>query len=109
MNGAGLLSVYMLAVIVGIVLTAGGQVLFKRHYLHHRRLDLLGALAMFGLVPLINFVALRGMSFGFVYMSTAATQILVLLMCRVFLGEKLGRDALPGILLILAGIIVYTL
>ncbi|HEY3643795.1 MAG TPA: hypothetical protein VGM16_00535 [Gammaproteobacteria bacterium] len=109
MNGSSLLSVYMLAVIVGIVLTAGGQVLFKRYYLHHRRLDLFGALAMFGLVPLINFVALRGMSFGFVYMSTAATQILVLLMCRLFLGEKLGRDALPGILLILAGIIVYTL
>jgi drug/metabolite transporter (DMT)-like permease len=109
MNGADFLSVYMLAVILGIVLTAGGQVLFKRYYQRHRRLDLLAALAMFGLVPLINFVALRGMSFGFVYMSTAATQILVLLMCRVFLGEKLGRDALPGIALILAGIIVYTL
>jgi len=109
MNGSGFLSVYMLAVILGIVLTAGGQVQFKRYHLHHRRLDLLGSLAMFGLVPLINFVALRGMSFGFVYMSTAATQILVLLMCRVFLGEKLGREALPGILLILAGIIVYAL
>ena len=109
MKGSGLLSIYMLAVILGILLTAGGQVQFKRYHQRHNRFDLLGALAMFGLVPLINFVALRGMSFGFVYMSTAATQILVLLMCRLFLGEKLGRDALPGILLILAGIIVYAL
>lgn len=104
-----LFSVYMLMVIVAIVLTAGGQVLFKRYYQQHHRLYLLGALAMFGLVPLTNFVALRGIPFGFVYMSTAATQILVLLLCRIFLGEKLGKDALPGIALILAGIIVYTL
>jgi drug/metabolite transporter (DMT)-like permease len=104
-----LLNVYMLAVLVGIVFTAAGQVLFKRYHLSHRRLDLYGAVSLFVLVPLVNFVALRGVSFGLVYMSTAATQILVLLMCRVFLGEKLGREALPGIALILAGIIVYTL
>ena len=109
MNGGALLSVYMLMVIVAIVFTAGGQVLFKRYYLRHDRLDLYGAVALFVLVPVTNFVALRGMPFGFVYMSTAATQILVLLMSRFFLGEKLGKDALPGIALILAGIIVYTL
>jgi uncharacterized membrane protein len=42
-------------------------------------------------------------------MSTAVTQVLVLIMCWVFLGEKLQRSTLPGIALILAGIIVYTL
>ncbi len=98
---------YLLANALALLFTAGGQVQFKHYYTSRRRLDLLSALAMFGLVPIINFVALRGLPFGFVYMSTAVTQVLVLGMCWLFLGEKLQRATLPGIALILAGIIVY--
>ena len=95
------------ALVAGLLFTAAGQVQFKHYYSSHRRLDLLSALALFGLVPVVNFLALRGLSFGLVYMSTAVTQVLVLFMCWVFLGEKLQRSSLPGIALVVAGIIVY--
>jgi multidrug transporter EmrE-like cation transporter len=97
------------ALVAGLVFTAAGQVQFKHYYTTRRRLDLFSALALFGLVPVVNFLALRGLSFGLVYMSTAVTQVLVLVMCWVFLGEKLQRSSLPGVALILAGIIVYAL
>src|SRR5262249_24331269 len=100
---------YMLANALALLFTAGGQVQFKHYYTSRRRQDLLSALAMFGLVPVINFVALRGLPFGFVFILTAITPVLVLLICWFFLGEKLQRSALPGIALILAGIIVYAL
>ena len=103
------MNVYMLGVIASLLFTAGGQVQFKHYYHTHRRLDLLAALAMFGLVPLTNFVALRGLPFGFVYMSTAVTQVLVLLMSRLLLDEKIRIEALPGIVMVVAGIIVYAL
>ncbi len=102
-------NIYMLGVIASLLLTAGGQVLFKRYYGSHRRLDLLAALAMFGLVPITNFIALRGLPFGFVYMSTAVTQVLVLVMSRMFLAERIHPKALPGVVLVVAGIIVYAL
>jgi uncharacterized membrane protein len=42
-------------------------------------------------------------------MSTAATHILVLLMSFFFLGERIPSRVLPGVALILAGILVYGL
>jgi multidrug transporter EmrE-like cation transporter len=101
--------VFWIGLVAGLLFTAAGQVCFKHYYASRRRLDLLAAFALFGLVPVMNFLALRGIAFGLVYMSTAVTQVLVLIMCWVFLGEKLQRSTLPGIALILAGIIVYTL
>ncbi|HEX4299658.1 MAG TPA: hypothetical protein VH327_02200 [Gammaproteobacteria bacterium] len=100
-------TVFWTALVAGLLFTAGGQVCFKHYYTTRRRLDLFSALALFGLVPVVNFLALRGLSFGLVYMSTAVTQVLVLFMCWGFLGETLKRTTLPGIVLILAGIIIY--
>src|SRR5215469_9060568 len=92
--------VFWTGLLAGLLFTAAGQVFFKHYYTSRRRLDLLAAVALFGLVPVMNFLALRGIAFGLVYMSTAVTQVLVLVMCRVFLGEKLQRSTLPGVALI---------
>jgi multidrug transporter EmrE-like cation transporter len=102
-------ALFWIALVAGLLFTAAGQVFFKHYYTSRRRLDLLAAVALFGLVPVVNFLALRGIAFGLVYMSTAVTQVLVLFMCWAFLGEKLRRQTLPGVVLILAGIIVYAL
>ena len=102
-------AMFWTALVAGLLFTAAGQVCFKHYYTSRRRMDLLAAVALFGLVPVVNFLALRGIAFGLVYMSTAVTQVLVLFMCWVFLGEKLQRSTLPGVVLILAGIIVYAL
>jgi drug/metabolite transporter (DMT)-like permease len=99
----------VLALAASLVCTAAGMVLFKHYYRSRRRADLAWSVLLFAGVPITTFLALRGLSLGFVYMATAATQILVLGMSHLFLGERIPRRALPGIVLILAGIIVYTL
>lgn len=104
MSGMG---IYLLALLLALLLTAAGQVLFKRYHHTRRPWDRRLAVALFVAVPVINFVSLRGLSFGLVYMSTAATQVLVLLMSHLFLGERIPPRALPGIALILAGIVLY--
>jgi len=96
-----------LALIASLVCTAAGMVQFKHYYRTRKRRDFVGALLLFAAVPLTTFLALRGLSLGFVYMSTAATHILVLAMSHFFLGERIPKRALPGIALILAGIILY--
>ena len=98
---------YLLTLATALLFTAGGQVLFKRYYAHRRPSDRYLAVALFLAVPVVNFVSLRGLPFGFVYMATATTHILVLGMSHFFLGERIPPRALPGIALILAGIVLY--
>lgn len=97
----------VLALIASLVCTAAGMVQFKHYYRTRRRRDFVGSVLLFAGVPVTTFFALRGLSLGFVYMSTAATHILVLGMSHFFLGERIPPRALPGIALILAGIILY--
>ena len=97
----------ILALAASLICTAAGMVTFKHYYRSRRRADLVWSVLLFAGVPLTTFLALRGLSLGLVYMATAATQVLVLLMSRFFLGERIGPKALPGIALILAGIIIY--
>lgn len=98
---------YLLTLLLALLLTAAGQVLFKHYYRTRRPWDRYLAVALFVAVPAINFVSLRGLPFGLVYMSTAGTQVLVLVMSYFFLGERIPARALPAVGLILAGIVIY--
>jgi multidrug transporter EmrE-like cation transporter len=98
---------YLLTLVLALVLTAAGQVLFKHYYRTRKPWDRYLAVTLFVAVPVINFVSLRGLPFGLVYMSTAGTQVLVLVMSYFFLGERIPPRALPAIGLILAGIAIY--
>ena len=96
-----------LALTISLLCTATGMVLFKHYYRSHNRADLGFSILLFGAVPVTTFFALRGLSLGFVYMATAATHVLVLGMSHYFLGERIPPRVLPGIMLILVGIILY--
>jgi multidrug transporter EmrE-like cation transporter len=96
-----------LALAASLLCTAAGMVMFKHYYRSHKRADFFYSIALFAAVPLTTFFALRGLSLGFVYMSTAATHILVLGLSQLVLGERVPARVLPGIVLILAGIIAY--
>jgi multidrug transporter EmrE-like cation transporter len=97
------------ALAASLLCTAAGMVMFKHYYRSRKRLDFVWSILLFAAVPLTTFLALRSLSLGFVYMSTAATHILVLGMSHFFLGERVPQRALPAIGLILAGILLYGL
>ena len=99
----------ILALAASLLCTAAGMVMFKHYYRSRLRLHFVLSIVLFAAVPLTTFLALRGLSLGFVYMSTAATHILVLGMSHFFLGERIPPRALPAIGLILAGILFYGL
>lgn len=96
-----------LALAASLLCTAGGMVMFKRYYHSQRRSHIAYSILLFAAVPLTTFFALRSLSLGFVYMATAANHILVLGMSHIFLGERIPPRVLPGISLILAGILIY--
>jgi drug/metabolite transporter (DMT)-like permease len=98
-----------LSLAASLLATAGGMVMFKHYYRSHDRLHFAYSILLFAAVPLTTFMALQGLTLGLVYMSTAATHILVLLMSFFFLGERIPSRVLPGVALILAGIVVYGL
>lgn len=97
----------VIALVASLVCTAAGMVTFKHYYRSRRRTDFIWSVLLFAGVPVTTFFALRSLSLGFVYMSTAATHILVLGMSHFFLGERIPPRALPAIGLILAGIVIY--
>ena len=98
--------VYLL---LAVTLTGIGQLLFRMHYLRAGYAHLTAALGTFLAVPLLNYLALRILPLGTVYMSAAVTHILVTIMSRVVLHERIsGRKAL-SILLITLGILTFNL
>jgi multidrug transporter EmrE-like cation transporter len=97
----------IVALIASLVCTAAGMVTFKQYYRTGRRADFIWAIVLFAGVPITTFFALRGLSLGFVYMSTAITQVLVLGMSHYLFDDRIPPRALPAIVLILAGIVIY--
>lgn len=90
-----------------LIMVAVGQTFFKLFAMRTNWL-LLG-LAGISLITatLTNYIALQGLALGLVYMSTALTHLLVLLLSRVVLKETLTRDHAIAMSLIISGLIVY--
>jgi len=94
----------LLLVLVG---TSLGQVLYKL-YVQRRTLSLLlFALASFASGPLLAYLALKVLTIGQVYMTTRATHVAVLVLSRLVLKESIGRQQIGAILTIVLGVIVY--
>jgi len=94
---------------VSLTCTALAQVAFKSYFRKRRLATLACAIAFFMLVPFTTYQALKGLSLATVYVATAASQLLVVLISLAFMGERYSRRQYLGFSLVLAGIIVYSL
>jgi len=104
MTGLNLSLTYLL---FALVFTAIGQLLFRLYYVHEKKIYLATALGTFITVPLFSYFALLNLTLAFVYMSTALIHVLVLIMSRLFLKERLSRNQFISMSLIVIGIIVF--
>lgn len=87
--------------------TAVAQVAFKAYFRQRQRAILAIALLMFLLVPWTTYKALHGLTLATVYVATAASQLLVVLLSLLLLGERYSRRQAIGFCLVLAGVILF--
>jgi len=94
---------------IAILCTGGGQILYKYYANEKKIIYLIFTLLAFILIPVFNFLALKGLSYDTVYMAAAFTIAMVLGMSVLLLNEKINKVQLGGATLIMVGIVVYNL
>jgi drug/metabolite transporter (DMT)-like permease len=92
----------------GLILsTSFGQLLYKMYFSRKKLSILMAAVFFFLFAPLCSYVALQELTIGTVYMSTAATQIVVLAASGIVLKERLHPHHFVAALFIVAGIVLF--
>jgi drug/metabolite transporter (DMT)-like permease len=88
--------------------TAFAQLAYKLHFVRSAGWLWLGtALVLFVGASGFAYLALKSLTIGMVYMSTALTQLLVAGLSRWVLREPIGADHAVALGLIVTGIVVY--
>lgn len=94
---------------LALAATATGQLAFKSASTRGSRWLLLLAIATFGIAPPASYMALRGLSLATVYVSTAISQLVVVLVSIALFGERYVLRQWLALALILVGIAVFNL
>lgn len=94
---------------LSLAATALAQFSFKLYFRHRRLFPLACAVGLFLAVPFTTYQALRGLTLATVYVATAASQLLVVLLSLVFIGERYSPRQYLGFALVLGGILIFNL
>jgi len=89
--------------------TAWGQVTYKLFSQTRRLLFFALAMGLFITAQASNYVALRNLPIGTVYIGTGVTHILVLLLSARVLKERITRDHVVAIVLIVSGLFFFSM
>lgn len=92
---------------LSIVCVAIAQVLFKAYFNRRQWQVLACAIGFFVIVPYTSYHALKGLPLATVYVATAASQLLVVLISLTLMGERYSARQYVGFLLVLAGMVIY--
>jgi drug/metabolite transporter (DMT)-like permease len=92
-----------------LLCTAAAQIAFKSYFRTYRWWTLVGTIGLFLLVPYTTYNALRGLPLATVYVATAVSQLLVVLLSLLLMGERYSPRQYIGFALVLFGIVIYNL
>jgi drug/metabolite transporter (DMT)-like permease len=92
-----------------IILTSAGQLIYKLYFRYGSRHLIILTVLLFIAVPICVYEALHVIPLDEVYMSTSLTIALATLGSLYILGERLVRRQWLGMILVVAGVIIYTL
>lgn len=90
-----------------LLCTAAAQLAFKAHARAPDRRLLVATIGLFLLVPYTTYNALRGLPLGTVYVATAVSQLLVVLLSLALMGERYTLRQYAGFAMVLLGVVVY--
>jgi len=92
-----------------ILSTAFGQFLYKKFINTALKKFYFGSILLLLLAPIFSFFALKNIPIDIVYIFTALTVLIVMILSKVFLNEKNSFSTYLGVLLILIGVVLYAL
>ena len=92
---------------VSIVSVAVAQTAFKLYFKRRHWPVLATAIGFFAYVPFTTYKALKGLPLATVYVATAASQLLVVILSLALMGERYTIRQYVGLSLVLAGVVVY--
>jgi drug/metabolite transporter (DMT)-like permease len=98
-----------LGLFITVVTPGFGQVYYKLYFRTRKLSHLILSIAIFLTAPVGSYLALRHLSLGLVSMSTAITQIIVLVLARYLLKEEITRAHVAAMLVITAGVVIFAL
>jgi multidrug transporter EmrE-like cation transporter len=90
-----------------IIATAAGQLVFKQASTTRSRRLTVVAVALFCLAPPAAYMALHHLSLATVYVSTAVSQLIVVIVSLTVLHESYSARQWAAFTLILAGVILF--
>ena len=99
----------MLFLLLLTVFTALSQLFLKLSKTTHKRGYLYLSVFLFSSLPVLSYLALKSLTIGVVYMSTAVSQLFTLILSRYVLSEKINEKQFANIALIVTGLIIYNL
>jgi drug/metabolite transporter (DMT)-like permease len=83
------------------------QTAFKLYFNRRQWHVLACAIGFFIFVPFTTYKALQGLPLATVYVATAVSQLLVVLISLGFMGERYSKKQFLGFFLVLLGMIIY--
>ena len=98
-----------LGVLLTILGTSSGQILYKLFSLKKEFSLFFLAIFFFGFAQLTNYFALRSIPIGITYMMMGSNYIIILFASALILKEKISRMQIYAVLLIVAGILLYSM
>ncbi len=101
------MAISWLELALALVTAAVGQVTYKLYFRAGKRHYLVLTVFFFVLASVCAFLALKQLSIGIVYMSTALSQLLVAGLAWGVLKEPLSRDHGIALALITSGVVLY--
>lgn len=90
-----------------IIFTALGQLSFKIYFTRKKIYFILGMCILFMLAQISGYIALRKIELGIVYMSSSLTHICIYILSYFFLNEKITKNHVIALILIITGVIMY--
>lgn len=99
----------ILALVMAILATAAGHVLFKWGAVRDALLWKGAGVGMWALAPIFSLLALRQLSVGEVYVATAITPVITTIAGLTLFGESLSRRAAVGIMIVVCGVFLFGL
>ncbi|TYO99020.1 hypothetical protein EDC39_104144 [Geothermobacter ehrlichii] len=98
---------YWLSLLAALLGTAFAQFFYKVYFVKREKKYLFLTLLIFVNVPLFSYYALRAIDLNIVYMSTAVTQVIIVLLSKFGLNETIQFQKVCAIGIIILGMAVY--
>ena len=95
--------------ISAILSTAFGKFFYKKYSVTGIKKYYVFTILLFLSTPVFSFFALQQISIDIVYVFTALTIFVVMLLSKIFLKEDIEQNTYKGVFFILLGVIIYAI